>query len=330
MIAVKNTGSFFIKKFFLFLSGQWQCMIDNKNRNNDLNMNLKEAVQLIRPHQWTKNFFIFLPLFFNANIRNPDQLWLCCCAFAGFSMITGAIYCINDIIDRKEDRMHPEKKERPLAKGSISVPTAIGLATFLFAVGLCIPLFTGLGSGVILITLLYAAVNIAYAFKLKQWAIIDVMCIAMGFVLRVIIGGFAADVALSHWIVLMTFLLAFFLACAKRRDDVLYYQEEGVATRKNVIHYNVEFLNAMMLITATITIISYIMYTVDKDVVEQFHNKPFIYITSLFVMLAIFRYLQIIMVKKSSGNPSKIILKDRFIQLCIAGWIVMFIFIIYV
>jgi 4-hydroxybenzoate polyprenyltransferase len=292
-------------------------------------MNPKEAVQLIRPHQWTKNLFIFLPLFFNANIRNPEQFGLCCYAFVGFSIITGAVYCINDLIDRKDDRMHPEKKERPLAKGSISVPTALALAALLFAGGLCILIFAGLTFGVILTTLLYAAINIAYTFKLKQWAIIDIMCIAMGFVLRVIIGGLAAEVVLSHWIVLMTFLLAFFLACAKRRDDVLYYQEEGIATRKNVIHYNVEFLNAMMLITATITIISYIMYTVDKDIVEQFHNKPFVYITSLFVMLAVFRYLQIILVRKSSGNPSKIILNDRFIQLCIAGWILMFVFIIY-
>jgi 4-hydroxybenzoate polyprenyltransferase len=292
-------------------------------------MNLKEAVQLMRPHQWTKNLFIFLPLFFNANIKNTDQLFLCFYAFAGFSLIAGSIYCINDIIDRKEDRMHPEKKERPLAKGSLSVSTAIGLASLLFAGGFGIFVLTGLGAGVILTTLLYVAINIAYAFKLKQWAIIDVVCIALGFVLRVIIGGLAAGVMLSHWIILMTFLLALFLACAKRRDDVLYYQEEGIATRKNVIHYNVEFLNAIMLITATITIISYIMYTVDKEVIERFQGKSFVYITAIFVMLAIFRYLQFIIVQKGSGNPSHMILKDRFIQLCILGWILMFVFIIY-
>jgi 4-hydroxybenzoate polyprenyltransferase len=283
----------------------------------------------MRPDQWVKNLFVFLPLFFSANIRNMDQLMLCVYAFAGFSFVASSIYCMNDAVDAGEDRIHPEKSKRPVASGKVSVSSAAICAILLFAVGISVQIVAGLHTTVIVLTLLYAVMNVAYAFKLKQMAIIDVTCIALGFVFRVVIGGFAADVVLSHWIVLMTFLLALFLACAKRRDDVLYHRNEGVITRKNIVNYNVDFLNAMMIITATVTLVSYIMYTVDKEVIERFHDRHYIYATSIFVIAAIFRYLQIAMVEENSGNPTKIFLRDRFVQASILGWIIAFVFIIY-
>ena len=291
-------------------------------------MKLRDILRLIRPHQWTKNLFIILPLFFNANIANIHQLILCIYAFAGFSFIASAIYCVNDILDVEEDRLHPEKSGRPLASGSVSLLTARLSGLLLFTGGLSVLITTRLNTGVIIMTLLYFVMNMAYVFKLKQIAIIDILCIALGFVLRVLIGGYAAGVTLSHWIILMTFLLALFLACSKRRDDVLHYQKKGIIARKNIVRYNVDFLNAMMIITATITIISYIMYSVDSSVVTRLNNN-YIYTTSLFVLAAIFRYLQIAMVEENSGSPTKILLKDRFVQICIAGWILAFAFIIY-
>ena len=290
---------------------------------------LKAIMQLLRPQQWTKNLFIFMPLFFSANVTNFHQLMLCLYAFIGFSFVASAIYCINDAVDVKEDRMHPDKSQRPIASGIISISTAVALAIVLFAGGISIQFFTSLNIYAVAVTLLYLIMNMAYVFKLKQYAIIDVMCIASGFVLRVIVGGYATGIVLSHWIVLMTFLLAIFLASAKRRDDVLHYLKKGIIARKNIVNYNVDFLNAMMIITATITILCYIMYTVDKEVIERFHNKDYLYATSIFVLAAVFRYLQIAMVREKSGNPTKILLKDRFIQLCILGWIVAFVFIIY-
>jgi 4-hydroxybenzoate polyprenyltransferase len=290
---------------------------------------LKSIIRLIRPQQWAKNLFIFIPLFFNANVDNLQQLMLCSYAFMGFSLVASAIYCLNDLVDVKEDSIHPEKSKRPIASGDLSASIAIGLAILLFIGGVSILIITGLNIYVVIVTLLYVIMNIAYVFKLKQFAIIDVMCIASGFVFRVVIGGFAAGILLSHWIVLMTFLLATFLACAKRRDDVLYYVKEGVLARKNIISYNIEFLNILMMITATITIVCYIMYTVDKEVIEHFYGKHYIYATSIFVLAAIFRYLQIAIVKEKSGSPTKILLKDKFIQLCILGWITAFAFIIY-
>ena len=286
-------------------------------------------MQLMRPQQWTKNLFIFLPLFFNANVNNLHQLALCFYTFIGFSFVASGIYCINDVIDVKEDQMHPEKSKRPVASGKVSVRAAVGLALLLFIAGISILFVSSSGLDVIIVTLLYLTMNLAYVFYLKQLTIIDIMCIASGFVLRVVAGGYAANVELSHWIILMTFLLATFLACAKRRDDVLFRSKEGIIARKNVIHYNVEFLNVMMMITATITIVCYLMYTVDKEVIERFHGKQYIYSTAIFVMAAIARYLQIALVEEKSGNPAKILLKDRFIQICLAGWIIAFVLIIY-
>ena len=200
----------------------------------------------MRPQQWAKNLFIFLPLFFNANVNNLFQLSLCFFAFVGFSFVASGIYCINDVVDVKDDQKHPEKSKRPVASGRISERTAIGFALLLFAAGFFVLFFAPLNRDVMIVTLLYLVITLAYIFYLKRLAIIDIMCIASGFVLRVIVGGFATHVELSHWILLMTFLLATFLASAKRRDDVLFHLREGVIARKNVINYNIEFLNAMI------------------------------------------------------------------------------------
>lgn len=295
-----------------------------------MNDKVKNFIQLMRPEQWTKNLFIFLPLFFNANVTDFRSLALCIYCFTGFSLIASSIYCLNDVLDVKEDNMHPEKSKRPVASGRISIREAVVLAILLFCGGLSICVFSGLHTRVIFVIGLYYLMNIMYVLLLKHVAIIDVTCIAVGFVLRVIAGGYAAGIELSHWIVLMTFLLAFFLACAKRRDEVLCFLKEQKITRKNIARYNTVFLNAMMILTATITIICYIMYTVDKEVIERFNGNQYIYLTSLFVITGILRYLQIAMVEERSGNPTRIFLKDRFIQSCIAGWIISFIFIIYV
>ena len=291
---------------------------------------MKEYLRLVRGEQWAKNLFIFLPLFFNAEVTKTLQLGLCLLCFAGFSLVASSVYCLNDVIDVAEDRKHPEKSKRPVASGRISKRAAVTLAILLFCGGMAVVLISRLPANVVFVILIYYFLNLAYIYALKHIAILDILCIAFGFVLRVVSGGFATGITLSHWIVLMTFLLASFLACAKRRDDVLHYMNEQVVTRKNVTRYNTAFLNVMMSLTATITILCYIMYTVDKEVIERFNGNPYIYVTSIFVIAGILRYLQIAMVEGSSGNPTRIFLKDRFIQCCILGWILAFVFIIYV
>ena len=164
--------------------------------------------------------------------------------------------------------------------------------------------------------------------KLKQIALVDVFIIAIGFVLRVILGGVVNDIILSHWIVLMTFLLALFLAFAKRRDDVVLYQETGVLPRKNVNRYNLDFMNQALTIVSAVTLVAYVMYTVSDDVMKQF-NSHYIYLTTVFVLAGILRYLQITIVDVKSGSPTKVLMKDRFVQLCIVGWIAAFLIVIY-
>ena len=174
----------------------------------------------------------------------------------------------------------------------------------------------------------YILMNIAYCIKLKQKAIVDVFIIAVGFVFRLLVGGFATGIWVSHWIILMTFLLALFLAFAKRRDDIVMFEETGVKARQNVDRYNVVFMNQAIGIVASITIVCYIMYTVSVEVIERF-NSQYLYITSIFVLAGIIRYLQVTIVDVKSGSPTKVLLKDRFIQLCIVGWVITFSIILY-
>ena len=197
-------------------------------------------------------------------------------------------------------------------------------------VSLLILVFTNTQQKLFLISIIsfYYLMNIVYCMKLKSYAIVDVMVIATGFVLRILMGGIATQIHLTVWIVLMTFLLALFLAFAKRRDDVVLYQQTGVTARENTRYYNLEFMNQVMTIIASITIVSYIMYTVSPDVMERLHSQ-YIYLTSIFVLAGIIRYLQITIVDAKSGSPTKILMKDHFIQGCIACWILSFFILIY-
>ena len=179
------------------------------------------------------------------------------------------------------------------------------------------------------VILFYWVLNIAYCAKLKRYAIVDVCIVAFGFVLRLFAGGFASDILLSKWIVLMTFLITLFMSFAKRRDDVLRMEETGEAPRRNTIRYNLTFINQAITITASVTLVCYIMYTVSPEVIENFHTD-YLYLTSVFVLLGLLRYIQLAVVDKESGDPTKIILKDHFTQLIVFAWLVSFIIIIYV
>jgi len=287
-------------------------------------------VKLLRPEQWVKNFFVFLPLFFNGKLLHINLLLQCVVAFFAFLFIASSIYCFNDIYDVEADRLHPKKCKRPIASGMISVNLAYMLMVVCFVLSMSIIFLFGGKEKFMLIALIaiYYVMNIAYCIKLKRYAIIDVIVVSIGFVLRILVGGTATEIWLSEWIIIMTFLLALFLAFAKRRDDVILYQSTGVSTRKNTNRYNLDFMNQVMSVVSSIMTIAYIMYTLSPDVIERFHSR-YIYITAIFVLVGIIRYLQVTIVELKSGNPTTILLKDRFIQICIVGWIVSFLIIIY-
>ena len=291
---------------------------------------MKNVVILLRPQQLMKNGFIFIPLFFDHKLMD----WYCLCsailAFFAYSFAASAIYCLNDLIDVEADKRHPKKCKRPIAAGVISKVQALLLVALCLGVAFAIAsMLEGNAQWkVIGILGVYIVMNIAYCLKLKQMAIVDVFIIAVGFVLRIFVGGFATGVVLSQWIVLMTFLLALFLAFAKRRDDVVIYEDTGVLARKNVNRYNLPFMNQVIGVVSSITMVCYIMYTVDPEVIARMGSR-YVYLTSVFVLAGIIRYLQLTIVDVKSGSPTKVLMKDRFVQCSIIGWIITFVLIIY-
>lgn len=289
-----------------------------------------DLIRLLRPQQWLKNGFVFLPMFFGGRLLDV-QCWVeAIVAALSFSFAASAVYCLNDIKDVEADRLHPKKCLRPLASGNVSVTQGFGLLIASVVTSLAIAIFgaSQTGGSLALLVALYLAINVAYCLKLKQYAIIDVFIVSIGFVMRVIAGGVACDIWLSPWIIAMTFLLALFLAFAKRRDDVVLYQSGAPVTRANTLRYNLDFLNQTLGILASITMVCYIIYTVQPDVVERMGSQ-YVYVSAVFVLAGILRYLQLAIVDARSGSPTKVLVRDRFIHLCIACWLTTFLVVIY-
>ena len=290
---------------------------------------MKKTLLLIRPQQWLKNGFVLIPMFFGGRLLNADDVIASVVTFFAFSFAASAIYCFNDIVDVDADRRHPVKCHRPIASGAVSVPTAYALMAVLALLSALLLFFLPQRAGETAgIVAFYFLLNMAYCIWLKRHAIIDVCTVAFGFVLRILAGGMACDVAVSNWLVLMTFLLALFLSFAKRRDDVLRMNETGEPPRRNTIRYNITFVNQAITITGTVTLVCYIMYTVSPEVVSRFH-APYLYLTSIFVLVGLLRYMQLTVVDEVSGDPTKILLRDRFTQAIVVAWIMSFLLIIY-
>ena len=294
---------------------------------------MKDILVLLRPHQWLKNLFIFTPVFFNGRILEQDYLLPAIVVFCAYCFTASGVYCFNDIYDVEADRLHPKKRFRPIACGAVSKTIGYVMMVLCIVVSFVVVTFydwpvESARMRIYGVLVLYVIMNIAYCVYLKQKPIVDVFIIAIGFVLRIFVGGFATGVMLSHWLVLMTFLLALFLAFAKRRDDVVMFEETGKIARKNIVRYNLSFMNQTIGIVASVTMVCYIMYTVSAEVMERFHSS-YVYMTSIFVLAGIIRYLQVTIVDVRSGSPTKVLMHDRFIQACIICWILAFVLIIY-
>ena len=288
---------------------------------------MKNYIALLRIPQYSKNFFIFLPLFFAMHLQESERFFKVSLAFIGFCLLASAVYIFNDLYDLAEDRQHPKKKHRPLPAGRITRGSAIGLMACLLALGL--PIAYGLSLKMFYLCLFYIALNIAYSVKLKHVPILDIMVIAVGFVIRIFVGGVVGDVPIYMWIIIMTFLLALFMALGKRRDDMLIYMETNHNPRKSIDGYNLRFIDASMMIMAAVVLVAYLMYTVSPEIIAKFKTDK-LYITSLFVLMGVMRYLQITLVEKNSGCPTTIFIEDLFIQLSVVGWIISFALLVYI
>lgn len=292
---------------------------------------MKNYLKLIRVEQWVKNLFVFAPLFFSGNIANSLLFFKSFFAFIIFSITASSIYIINDYFDIESDRKHPEKKNRPLASGAISKNTAKILFGLLVVLSVSL-IFAGgylfetnyLKFGLIIAS--YFVLNIFYTFKLKHVAIVDICIIASGFVLRILAGGYAADIPTTQWAILLTFVLALVLAIGKRRGELINAQISG-KTRKALDGYNVQFADIALSISCTLAIICYLMFTLSPEVQARFH--PRVFYTVIFVVFAFLRYLQQTLVYNKTESPTKIVYKDRYIQITILLWVIVFLLQIY-
>ena len=287
---------------------------------------ITQYLSLLRPKHWIKNAFIFLPLFFSGEIFNVEKLLSCLIGFMAFSFIASAVYILNDYMDIEADKKHPVKCSRPLASGAVSKKAAITLFLICVALGFAVAALVKLKF--LFVLMLYFVMNLGYSLGLKNISVLDIVLVAMGFVLRIKAGGVIALIGISQWLMIMVFLLAMFMAIAKRRDDVLIKLDSGLDMRKAIKGYNLEFLNVMLSLFTGIIIIAYLMYTISPEVMERW-NTYRLYYTSLFVIVGLMRYLQITFIENNTGSPTDLLYKDKFLQVTLVLWIISFYLIIY-
>lgn len=292
---------------------------------------MKNYLKLIRVEQWVKNLFVFAPLFFSGNITNPILFYKSIFAFIIFSLTASSIYIVNDYFDIESDKKHPEKKNRSLASGAVSKTNAKLLFGFLVLISISSVFIANYifstnfwKFGVIIG--FYFVMNLFYTFRLKQVAIVDICIIALGFVLRVLAGGYATGIYISQWAILLTFVLALVLAIGKRRGELINAQISG-KTRKALDGYNVQFADIALSISVTLAIICYLMFTLSPEIQKKFHSRVFY--TVIFVVFAFLRYLQQTLVYNKTESPTKIVYKDRYIQVTIVLWVIVFLLQIY-
>lgn len=285
-------------------------------------------LKLLRIKDWVKNLFLFIPLFFSGQLFDFTKFSSLILGFFAFSLTASSIYIINDYRDIEDDKKHPEKSKRPLASGTIRKSNAILLCFMLVIAGFALSYFANPKLKFAFVLGIYFLLNLAYSFGLKSIPILDIFIVAIGFVLRIKAGSVIANIEVSEWLNIMIFLLALFMAIAKRRDDILLGMSSGIDMRKSVKGYNLEYLSNIMSLICAVIIVAYFMYTMSSEVIIRLGTYR-LYYTCIFVMAGVMRYLQIIFIDGQSGSPTNILYKDRFIQFTLLLWISSFYAILY-
>ena len=282
---------------------------------------MKYYIKLLRPKDWAKNLFLIVPSFFAGQFFVPSRIPQMLFGFVAFCFFASSIYIINDYRDIEEDRKHPVKSNRPLASGKVEKSTAVVICICLLVLGSLLGYLADSHFLFLFILGLYFVLNLAYSFGLKNIAILDILILSSGFVLRVKGGAVISKVDTSEWLIIMTFLLSLFMAIAKRRDDLLLKGSTGTDMRKSMSGYNLDFLNTLLGLSSAIIIVAYINYTVSPVTIYRLGTYR-LYYSSLFVIAGLMRYLQITFVLKKSGSPTEILYKDLFIQITLVLWVV--------
>jgi 4-hydroxybenzoate polyprenyltransferase len=296
-------------------------MFEGLSENEDISKNsfisiVVHIVSMMRIKHYFKNISLFVPAFIHGILLQKSTIDLCI-TFIGFSLLCSAVYIINDISDRKHDKNHPSKQFRPIPVGKISIPVAVVFCIVLAVTGFSIIYL--IDRYAFYFSLIYFVVNVLYSLSLKHKAIIDVIIIACGFVLRLFIGSAVVNVVVDHWIVMLTFVASLFLAVTKRRDDMILYIESKKKNRKVIDQYNLSLLDFFISILATSSIIIYILYTVSPTTIAVYRNQ-YLYLTTIFIIIVLFRYIKITVVHHNSGNPVNIIVNDVIIKSTLLIW----------
>jgi 4-hydroxybenzoate polyprenyltransferase len=270
-----------------------------------------------RPREWIKNTFIFAPLFFSQNLLNPEFALKSACAFVLFCLAAGGVYLVNDIWDRRQDEKHPLKRTRPIASGALSAGVAATAAVIFYVIAVAGGAILKPMFGVVIFA--YVILSFAYSKWLKHAVILDVFSIAAGFVLRVVAGAVVIDVMMSHWLLICTMLLALFLGFSKRRCELVALATDASLHRRVLTEYDAGFLDMMIAIVTSATVIAYTLYTVSDETVQRFHTDRLLW-TLPFVLYGIFRYLYLVYHKNSGGNPSQVLVSDAPLLVSIFLW----------
>ncbi len=297
---------------------------------------ISEYVRLMRPEQWVKNVFVVVPLIFSKNLFNISLFSGSLLTFVSFCCAASSIYLINDIADRDLDRIHPVKKNRPIASGAVSIFEGWILAVILICASFIFLCVGNVHLAAAVPIFLYIGINLLYSFRLKKVVLIDVFVIAAGFILRILAGGYAIDVKISNWLIMTTLFISIFLGIAKRRSEFVHINngaensmsEGGTSTRKVLQDYDLSLIDQILSISAASVIIAYALYTVSQRTVAAFQTEALIF-TTVFVVYGIFRYLYLIHRLGLGESPTSALLRDRSMVVNIVLFIISLVGIIY-
>lgn len=280
----------------------------------------------LRPGQWTKNLVIFAGLLFGRRLTDPAAVAVVVAAFVVFCALSGVVYLINDVVDRESDRRHPVKARRPIASGALSPRTAVVAAAVLGIGALAAAFRLGTAFGVVAVA--YVALQGLYSGPLKHIVIIDVLAIAVGFVLRAVAGAVVIPVPFSQWLLVCTILLALFLGLAKRRHEIVLLADGAIEHRPILGEYTPYLLDQMIGVVTASTLVAYVFYTISPETQQKF-GTSWLGLTIPFPLYGIFRYLYLVHQREGGGSPSDMLLNDRPLLACVALWALAVVLIIY-
>lgn len=274
-------------------------------------------IRTLRVYQWTKNLLVFAAIIFAGELLNTTAIISSILAFFSFCFAASSTYIFNDLMDIEKDRLHPDKSKRPIASGEISIRTAVVLSLILAVFSFILAYI--LGPKFIGILLVYVFLTVSYSLLWKRFFLVDVLVLSLGFVTRAIAGAVAINVIFSNWLIVCTLFLALFLSLGKRRGELLLLKDDAENHRSVLVYYTIEYLDQLLLIVSAGALISFTIYTCSQEVVERLHTDQ-LYLSLPFVIYGLFRYLYLVRYQGEGSDPTKVLLTDKPIAICVTLW----------